>query len=98
MIQENMLPWNIKRYRKTDMVAFPQTMATILIKECTQQGTRTVALLQLIINIADENVNSLFNQTSITEMSSWIETNGFPQNLLPNTLSQIFSKKFVLQL
>lgn len=98
MIQENMLPWNIKRYRKTDMVAFPQTMATILIKECTQQGTRTVALLQLIINISDENVNSLFNQTSITEMSSWIETNGFPQNLLPNTLSQIFSKKFVLQL
>lgn len=89
MIQENMLPWNIKRYRKTDMVAFPQTMATILIKECTQQGTRTVS---------DENVNSLFNQTSITEMSSWIETNGFPQNLLPNTLSQIFSKKFVLQL
>lgn len=98
MIQENMLPWNIKRYRKTDMVAFPQTMATILIKECTQQGTRKVALLQLIINISDENVNSLFNQTSITEMSSWIETNGFPQNLLPNTLSQIFSKKFVLQL
>lgn len=98
MIQENMLPWNIKRYRKTDMVAFPQTMATILIKECTQQGTRTGALLQLIINIADENVNSLFNQTSITEMSSWIETNGFPPSLLPNALSQIFSKKFVLQL
>lgn len=98
MIQENMLPWNIKRYRNADMVAFPQTMATILIKECTQQGTRTVALLQLIINIADENVNSLFNQTSITEMSSWIETNGFPPSLLPNALSQIFSKKFVLQL
>lgn len=98
MIQENMLPWNIKRYRKTDMVAFPQTMATILIKECTQQGTRTVALLQLIINIADKNVNSLFNQTSITEMSSWIETNGFLPSLLPNALSQIFSKKFVLQL
>lgn len=98
MIQENMLPWNIKRYRKTDMVAFPQTMATILIKECTQQGTRTVALLQLLINIADENVTSLFNQTSITEMSSWIETNGFPPSLFPNALSQIFSKKFVLQL
>lgn len=79
------------------MVAFPQTMATIVIKECTQQGTRTVALLQLIINIADENVNSLFNQTSITEMSSWIETNGFPPSLLTNALSQIFSKKFVLQ-
>lgn len=98
MIQENMLPSNIKRYRKTDMVAFPQTMATILIKECTQQGTRTVALLQLIINIADENVTSLFNQTSITEMSSWIETNSFPPSFLPNALSKIFSKKFVLQL
>lgn len=66
MIQENVLPWNMRRYRKTDKMAFPQTMATILIKECTQHGTKTVAcpveLLQLLINKTDENADSLFNQ------------------------------------
>lgn len=60
-----MLPWNMKRYRKTDKVAFPQMMATILINECMQQGTKTVApwnYYSFLLTKLTKNSTSLFNQ------------------------------------